>query len=133
MKNRFLILALLTFCLASCASYYHTITQPAVRQIRPGYTTEPQLRALFGAPDTRIVSDQGDVNLSWFRSAGPGPASYAPIVGQFMGGFDFDVQQLDVLLAPNGRVRSYTLYDSNGAIHTERSHLHTASGVRYGK
>jgi hypothetical protein len=131
MKIRFLIPALLAVSLMSCASYYHTITQPAVRQIQPGYTTEPELLARFGKPDTRIISDQGDVSLSWFRSIGPGPAGYAPVVGQFMGGLDLDVQQLSVFIAPNGRVRSYTLYDSNGAIQTEKGRLHSPSEGHY--
>lgn len=44
-----------------------------------------------------------------------------------MGGLDLEVQQLTVLLGPNGRVRSYSIYDSNGAVHTEKTRLHSAT------
>lgn len=81
MKNPFLILALLTLSLTSCASYHPAIRQPAVRQIRPGVTTETDLLALFGPPDSRVGSYKGGTNLTWFRSVPPGPAGYVPIFG----------------------------------------------------
>lgn len=127
MKNRFLILACLALGLTSCASYHPVIKQSAVRQIRPGVTTEANLLALFGPPDTRVGSYEGGTNLTWFRSVGSGPAGYAPIIGQFIGGLDLEVQELIVLLDPNGRVRSYTIHDSKGAIHTQKTRLHSAA------
>lgn len=133
MKNRFLILAFLALSLTSCASYHPAITQPAVRQIRPGITTEPDLNTIFGPPDTRIASYNGDIFLTWFRSVPPGPSGYVPIVGQFMGGLDLHVQQMNVFLTRSGRVRSFTIYDSNGLVRTENSQIHSGGPAYHGK
>ena len=106
-------------CLTSCASE-HAITQPAVSAIRPGITTEAELRQHFGPPDTWLKNNRGESSFAWFRSLGPNAGGYVPILGEALGGLNLEVQQLSVVVGPSGRVRSYQFYDSNGMVKTQR-------------
>lgn len=133
MKMRNLFAALLVFCLTSCASYERAINPTNVGQIRPGITTESDLLQLFGYPDTRWTGMHGSVALDWFRSISPNPAGYLPIAGQFLGGLDLEVQQLSVLIGPSGRVASFSVYDSNGAVKSEKTHLEFTGSYRPSK
>jgi hypothetical protein len=133
MKIRILFAVVLGFCLTSCATSYFAISRPAVNSIRPGVTTEGDLVTLFGPSDTKWPANRGMTGLDWFRSAGPAAPGYAPVLGQFWGGLDIDVQQLSVFVSPGGRVESYTFYDSDGTIKTENTHRHTTAGVNYRK
>ncbi len=119
MKIRILLAAVATFCLTSCATE-RPITQATVNRIRPGVTTEADLVHAFGKPDTKAAVYQGRTTLAWFRSLGPAPTGYLPLVGQFAGGLDLDVQQLSVEIA-GGKVASYTVYDSKGAVQSEKT------------
>lgn len=116
MKIKLFVAALLTCCLTSYASTGHSITQPKVNQIRPGYTTEADLDQLFGPPTTRSTDIYKTTALNWIRSERPGLPGYLPLVGQFLGGLDVEVQQLSVELRADGRVRSFTIYDLNGNV-----------------
>ncbi len=117
MKTRILLAALLAFALASCAS--PGLTQTKVQQIRLGVTTENDLVQLFGPPGTKWTAYHGNTFIDWIHSDGAGPAGYFPMLGEVSGGLHFDLQELAVIVAPNGRVLSYTIYDSNGATKTE--------------
>lgn len=133
MKIRNLFAALLAIlCLTSCASQ-RAVTQPAVNQIRPGVTTEADLRQFFGPPDTKLTSFQGWTSLAWFRSLGPKPGGYVPVFGEALGGLDLEVQQLSVVLGNNLRVRSYTVYDSNGRLKTKSRRTETVREVDFRK
>ena len=123
MKMRNLIALLLLSCLTSCASYETAINPTTVHQIRPGATTESDLLELFGPPDTRWVALRGRIALNWFRSLNPDPAGYVPVFGQFLGGLDLEVQELSVVVAPSGRVESFSIYDSNGVVKSEKTRL----------
>ena len=118
MKFRFLSATLFALCLTSCASY--EISQPKLGQIRAGVTTQADLLQLFGPPDTEWTAFRGNSSLDWYRSEGPNVTGYLPIVGQFAGGLDFEIQQLSVTIGPNGRVLSYSLFDSNGAVKADQ-------------
>ncbi len=133
MKTRILFAALFAFCLTNCAPYRNAITQPAVNQIRPGVTTEADLVQLFGRPETRVTAFNGDTTSEWSRSIGPKAAGYAPVVGQFLGGLDLEVQELVVVVSRSGRVRSFTMYDSNGAVKQEKTRLRTTRETGYRK
>jgi hypothetical protein len=121
MKIRIVLAVSVVLCLTSCASY--EITQSKLNQIRKGSTTEADLVELFGPPDTEWSGFQGNISLDWFRSEGPSIAGYLPVVGQFAGGLDLDVQQLSVVIGPGGRVAKVVIYDSNGAVRTSRQQL----------
>ena len=116
MKIRNLFAAFLTLCLTSSALPHGAITQPAVNQIRAGITTEADLTKHFGAPDTKLTNDRGYSSLDWFRSLGPSAGGYVPIVGQFLGGLNTEVQQLSVVLGPNGRVLRYEVHSSKNRL-----------------
>ncbi len=133
MKTKILLAAIFAFCLTNCAPYRNAITQPAVSQIRPGVTTKADLVQLFGRPDTQVTAFNGDTTLDWFRSVGPNAAGYAPVVGQFLGGLDLEVQQLIVVVGRSGRVRSFTVYDSNGPLKSEKTKLRTTRETGYHK
>ncbi len=133
MKIQHLFAGLLALsCLTSYASQ-KAITQPAVNQIRAGTTTEANLRQLFGAPDTWLTTNRGVSSLNWFRSLGPKPGGYVPVLGEALGGLDLEVQQLSVVIGASGRVQSYTFYDSNGAVKTERTRTATTREVDFRK
>ncbi len=120
MKNRILLAALLALGFAGCAGPHGVLTQAKVHQIRPGATTEVDLNTLFGPPDTRWAALYGrKTQLDWFRSVPPGAGAYVPVFGQFLGGLDFHIQQLTVVLGPSGRVQSYQIYNSNGEVRSE--------------
>lgn len=134
MKIRILFAVLLAVGFTSCASYEGAIKQTEVHRIQPGATTEADLVKLFGRPDTRLEAHYGaQVQLDWFRSVPFGPGGYVPILGQFLGGLDLDVQQLTVVLDRNGRVLNYHVYDSNGTIQSEKVHMHTRVDHGYSK
>ncbi|MGI8432282.1 MAG: hypothetical protein ACR2MW_08345 [Chthoniobacterales bacterium] len=122
MKTRILLAALFTFCLTSCASFDGVLRPTAVEQIQPGVTTEADLVALFGPPDTRLAATQGmRTEIDWFRSVPPEPASYLPVIGELFGGLDLEVQQLSVVLGPGDRVMSYRFYDSDSGVQSEKT------------
>lgn len=124
MKIRTLLAVLLASCLTSCATNHGAFTQPSIHQIRLGQTTEADLVAFYGPPDTRwVIANSGEIQLDWFRSVAPGPAGYVPFIGPFFGGLDLQVQQLTVRLRRDGRVTNYRMYDSNGAVISENARL----------
>lgn len=126
MKIRILLAILLAFCLPGCASYYGVLTPSSIQQIRVRETTEADLVALFGPPDTRSEAYYGArTQLDWYRSIPPEPAGYLPVIGQFFGGLDVEVQQLTVVLGHDRRVLSYRMYDSNGTVKAEKTRLRT--------
>jgi outer membrane protein assembly factor BamE (lipoprotein component of BamABCDE complex) len=131
MKITLLVATLLTFCLSSNASFGRSITQAKVDQIKLGYTTEADLVRLFGPPITRSTDIYRTTALDWIRSVPPGPQAYLPLIGSFLGGLDVEVQQLSVQLGPDGRVRSFTIYDLNGNV--KRIVKRQGIGERYSK
>jgi hypothetical protein len=116
MKIKLFVAALLVSCLTSGVSFGHSITQAKIDQIRPGYTTGADLVRLFGPPITWSTDVRKTTSAQWFRSPGPGLQAYLPVVGSFLGGFDVEVQELSVDLGADGRVRSFTVFDSNGQL-----------------
>jgi outer membrane protein assembly factor BamE (lipoprotein component of BamABCDE complex) len=133
MKIQLLLAPLLACCFTSCASTGHSITQPKVDQITPGYTTEADLVQLFGPPTTRSTDIYRTTSLDWFRSEGPSWPGYLPLIGSFLGGLDVEVQQLSVVLRADGRVRSFTLYDLNGNVKRGKARPPVAGETRYSK
>ncbi len=118
-KMKFLFAILFPICLTSCASYEMAMPRSNLDRIQPGVTTQADLFAMFGSPDTVSATFEGISSYSWFRSAPPPPAGYLPLVGPSIGGFDFDVQQLFVITGTGGRVLSFSMYDSPGELKTE--------------
>jgi hypothetical protein len=118
MKFQIVLAAAAVLCLTSCASY--EITQAKINQVRKGVTTESDLIQLFGPPDTEWSAFHGNTSIDWFRSEGPSVAGYLPVVGQFTGGLDLNVQQLSIVIGVDGRVASVMIYDSNGAVGVAR-------------
>jgi hypothetical protein len=106
---QFLFAALAAFCLVNCASTgSKPITQGDIDQIRTGQTTETDLVRMFGPPTTESADMRGQRSLDWDYAAGPGAQTYIPVVGPLLKGMKTNVQQLSVLLGPNGKVKHYT-------------------------
>ena len=134
MKTRILLAALLTSCLTSCASFYGGLAPATVKQIQPRVTTEADLIALFGPPDTRLAAAEGmRTELDWFRSIPPEPAGYLPMIGELFGGLDLRVQQLSVVLGHGARVMSYRFYNSDGPVQSEKTRLRTTQDQDFRK
>jgi hypothetical protein len=118
MKTTIFLALGLAACLTSCTSY--DITQAKVRTIQPGVTTETNLMQMFGPPDTRQSEVHGDTTLVWFRSEAPPISGYIPLIGQYTGGLNIDMLQLQVKTAPNGGVRNFSINESLGEVRSEK-------------
>lgn len=126
MITRSFLAALLAFYLTSCANH-PAITQPEVNRIQTGVTTEAQLVKIFGRPDTRTITYNGDTTIEWFRPLGPDLGSFVPFTGPIVSGRSLQVQQLTVIVDPSRRVRSFTVYDSRNARTNEK--VRTSAGA----
>jgi hypothetical protein len=109
MKTKLLVTALFAFFLTAGVSFSRAITEAKVDQIRAGYTTEAELVRLFGAPITKSTDIYRMTSLTWFQAGGPDPAAYFPIISPFFcNPLRIDVQELSVVLGPDGRVRTWS-------------------------
>lgn len=93
---------------SSCASAGNNINESRVTEIRRGSTTESDLIRMFGPPNQRSISGNGESVLTWtYIQANVTPASFIPYAGAFMGGTQSANKSLTVFLRGN-RVTNYT-------------------------
>ncbi len=95
-----------------CHTMGQQIDQSKVAEIKKGQTTEADLVQMFGPPNQRTVSSEGNTILMWmYHETRVKGASFIPIVGLFAGGADTKQQSLVVTLGPDGKV---TQFQSSG-------------------
>lgn len=103
--NSFLV-ALLSFTLfnVGCASVGRKIDVDAIDKIEKGVSTQADVRALIGAPET-ITTNDGKTTYNYLYSrARAKTTSYIPVVNHFAGGADVQTQSLMVIFDENGVV-----------------------------
>ena len=94
--------------LDSCASAGNNINESQVGQIRRGTTSEADLIRMFGPPNQRSISGNGESVLTWtYIQANVTPASFIPYAGAFLGGAQSANKSLTVFLR-GSRVSNYT-------------------------
>lgn len=95
-----------------CHTMGRQIDQGKITDIKKGQTTEADLVQMFGPPNHRTVSSEGNTTLMWmYHETQIKGATFIPIAGLFAGGADTKSQSLTVTLGPDGKV---TQFQSSG-------------------
>lgn len=113
---RFLIAAGLVGILAGCVSSGTKVTQAQVSAYQVGKTTEAEVIAALGAPNSAsVLSDGSRIDVYMHTSAHANAASYVPIVGLFAGGAKGDSETAVFTFSPNGILKA----TSSSAAHSD--------------
>jgi outer membrane protein assembly factor BamE (lipoprotein component of BamABCDE complex) len=77
-------------------------------QIQKGVSREADIQVLFGAPNGRSFSENGDEVWSYsYSKTQVNAATYVPVVGLFAGGANSDASVLTVTFDKKGVVKAY--------------------------
>jgi hypothetical protein len=122
MKNALLLFFVVT--LASCASVGTNFDSRKITDIQKGKTTEPQLVAMFGKPNSRGVNSENGSTLMWIYSEAQVKGStFIPLAGAFVGGATSKTKTLTVRLDQSGTVSGYDYtgggFESTGMTQTD--------------
>ena len=81
-----------------------------------GKTTQAQVKALFGEPNTTSFTDGGNdvYNYAFSRASAQG-VNYIPIVNLFARGYDVNTKTLVILFNKDKIVSKYTLSETQSA------------------
>lgn len=105
--------------LAGCATSGRRMQTDRLTEIHEGITTEREVLALLGTPQTKTLDSSGNTLLLYYYTKAKTRAStMIPVVGLFTGGMDLENQMLTVLVNRDGLVEKYTLNDSTTPINT---------------
>lgn len=101
-------IAILTAALLTgCASVGNNFDESKVSQIKKGETTENELLQMFGGPQNRSVTSEGQTILTWmYTESSVKGESFIPYAGAFVGGTRSKSKTLNVVLQ-DGKVQSY--------------------------
>lgn len=91
-----------------CSSSGTNFDQSKTAQIKKGETTEADLVQLFGAPEGRTISSDGQTTLTWsYMESRAKGESFIPVAGAFLGGHKSSHKMLMVTIGPDGKVQSF--------------------------
>ncbi len=106
MKNTVaaLIIAVLT---AGCASTGTKVETAQVNQFKRGLTTQADVIAALGEPNTRATLEDGSTQIGYVHAeVTTKPATFIPIVGMFAGGMDTQSTAVNFVFDANGKLKS---------------------------
>ena len=116
---RILIAAGLAGILAGCVSSGTKVTQAQVSAFQVGKTTEAEVLAALGPPNSAsVLSDGSKIDVYVHMSAHANAASYVPIVGLFAGGAKGDSDTVVLSFGPNGLLRSTSSNTAHADVNT---------------
>jgi outer membrane protein assembly factor BamE (lipoprotein component of BamABCDE complex) len=100
----FLLSALLV---TGCVSSGTKVDAAKAAQFKPGITTEADVTKALGPPDDfYLTPDGGKVNVYKHISASPNAATFIPYVGLFAGKTHTDVEQVQFMFSPDGKLKT---------------------------
>jgi outer membrane protein assembly factor BamE (lipoprotein component of BamABCDE complex) len=77
-------------------------------QIQKGVSREADIQVLFGAPNGKSFTENGDEVWSYsYNKTQVNAATYVPVVGLFAGGAQSDASVLTITFGKNGVVKAY--------------------------
>lgn len=97
------LLAVVCFGLAGCASAGREMSQSQISQIKPNQTTKAEMMSIFGPPLSHGYDSSGKMMMTWHYSH----------VGAF--GTNMRQQVLSALINEQDIVEKYTITDNNDA------------------
>jgi hypothetical protein len=116
---RILVAVVLAGILAGCVSSGTKVTQSQMSAFQVGKTTETEVIAAFGAPNsTSVLSDGSKVDVYVHVSAHANAASYVPIVGLFAGGAKSSSDTAVFSFGPDGLLKSTSSNTAHSDVNT---------------
>ena len=116
-KLKLISLAFVSLFLIGCATMGTKIEQSELAKIKDGVTTENEIIALFGAPSSKTVTDNGNILMLYvYTKASPKLSSFVPVVSLISSGTNSHQETLSVLLDENGIVKKHTFNDVDDEI-----------------
>lgn len=108
-----LVLPVFFFSVSGCMSIQggqqSIADESKVSQIRKGKSTKVDIMNLFGEPGGKSFEENGDeVWVYMYTKTSVDPKTYIPIVGAFAGGASSKTNNLSIVFAKNGVVKSYS-------------------------
>ncbi|WP_158923487.1 outer membrane protein assembly factor BamE [Acidisphaera sp. S103] len=85
-------------------------------QIQKGVSREADIQMLFGAPNGKSFTENGDEVWTYsYSKTQVNAATYVPVVGMFAGGAQSDTSVLTVTFDRNGVVKAYGTENAHAA------------------
>lgn len=104
-----LIIPVMLFSLAGCATVGHKLDPDAVAKIKQGETSKAQVIELIGSPDqVTMMPDGSTMWMYQYIRVAAKPQNFIPVVGLLAGGADSQSQFYMLTIGPDGIVRSIT-------------------------
>lgn len=101
------LIALAAVLLTACASMGTKVDTAQVSQFKRGVTTQADVIAALGEPNTRATLDDGSSQIGYIHAqATTKPATFIPIVGIFAGGMDTESTTVNFVFDANGTLKS---------------------------
>lgn len=102
--------------LASCMSGGTRVDAAKVKAFQKGVTTEAEVIAALGKPNTVSASGSGrTLTYAWFH-AQPKASSFIPFVGAFVGGADSRIEQVNFLFGNDGKLADIVTQQSENGV-----------------
>jgi hypothetical protein len=118
-QMRLIIAVCLAGVLAGCASSGTKVTQAQVSAFQTGKTTEAEVIAALGAPNSAsVLSDGSRIDVYVHMSARANASSYVPVVGLFTGGAKGDSETAVFTFGPDGILKATTSNTSHADVKT---------------
>ena len=94
-----------------------SISQISKKLIK-GKTTQAEVKALFGEPQSVGMTPNGEVYWSYtYLKANPTAATYIPVVGAFVGGSKSKIKTLTIYFDKKGVVKNYSFISQKQTTH----------------
>ena len=115
---KYMIFAIVV-CLSGCVSYGNQIDKGYAQQLKKGVTTEQEVVANLGKPQTITINSNGNKILHYMYTTSSAKASsFIPIYGAFAGGATSETTMLTVTLDEQGVVSDWNYSESASDINT---------------
>lgn len=112
------LLALLVGCAGTAGNQKlaDASNESITQNILEGKTTQAQVKAMFGEPNSTSFTDGGNdvYNYAFSRASAQG-VNYIPIVNLFARGYDVNTKKLVILFNKDKIVSKYTLSETQSA------------------
>ncbi len=119
MRIKEVLMFLLCFSLAGCATVGKEIQADSLNKIHKGITTEKEVISLLGNPQTKTIGSDGKIIMLYqYTKVKNRTVNFIPVVGLLAGGMDMRTQMLTILIGENDKVDNFTLNDANTDINS---------------
>jgi len=117
--RKFAIIAALSVALTGCVSAGTKVDTAQLQQFKKGVTTEAEVIARLGEPNTRTMSSGGLHVIGYSHvAARPDAVDFVPIVGSLAGGAKSETTVVIFTFDETGVLKDYTATTSNTHLKT---------------